>query len=153
MRDRVLTYFGYDGEIELPEEGVAVYNGEPHYFWLRTALPEPRTAIFDIAPIDQRLLDAVTEYEAIWRKWDLSYHAGEVELSTHPLLEGNNPRYAALVEQIGTRAEALRKIAHQKRGLIDVSEKHILDTQRYAGKQWPYPGMRSAELEVTWEAS
>lgn len=153
MRDPVLTYFVYDGEIELPEEGVAIYNGEPHYFWLRTPLPEPRTAIFDIAPIDQCLLDTVTEYEATWRKWDFSYHAGEVELSTHPALEGNNPRYSALVEQIGTRAKALRKIAHQKRGLIEVSEKYMLDTRRYAGTKWPVPGMRSAELEVTWEDS
>ncbi len=153
MRDLVLTYFVYDGEIELPEEGVAICNGEPHYFWLRTPLPEPGTAIFDVAPIDQRLLDAVTEYEAIWRKWNFSYHAGEVELSTHPLLEGNNPRYSALVEQIGTRAKALRKIAQQKRGLIELSEKYISDTHRYAGKKWPILGMRSAELEVTWEAS
>ena len=42
MADRIHTYFSYDGETELPEEGVADFNGQLHYFWLRQCLTEPR---------------------------------------------------------------------------------------------------------------
>ncbi|MGE8453169.1 MAG: hypothetical protein ACN6OP_21660, partial [Pseudomonadales bacterium] len=67
MRNPVLTYFVYDGEMELPEEGVAIRSGRPHYFWLRDPLPVLGTAVFDIVPIDQPFLEAVSEFETIWR--------------------------------------------------------------------------------------
>lgn len=152
MEDPVITYFDYDYETELPEEGVTIYDGKPHYFWLCIQLPEPRTAIFDITPIEQSLLDAVSEFEAIWRKWDFAYHAGEVELHTHPGLQGNSPRFAELKEEIASQAKALRSDAHQKCGKVELSENYVMETQQHVGKKWPVPGMRSAELVVVWQA-
>lgn len=150
MRDRVLTYFDFDGETELPVEGVAIHNGSPHYFWLRDPLPKPRTAIFDLAPIDQSLVQAVSELETIWRKWDFAYHSGEVALSTHPGVKGNNPRYTELQEQISAQANELHKVAYQRRGQIELSEQYLSETSQHTGKKWPVLGMRSAELEVPW---
>ena len=151
MRNPVLTYFVYDGEMELPEEGVAIHSGRPHYFWLRDPLPVLGTAVFDIVPIDQPFLEAVSEFETIWREWDLAYHAGEVELSTHPGIQGNNLRFLELQEQIATQAEDLHSAAHQQRGLVKLSERYLAEARRHGGKKWPIPGMRSAELEIVWQ--
>ena len=152
MQYPVITYFDYDAETELPDEGVAIYNGKPHYFWLRTPLPKPRTAEFDITPIEQSLFDAVSEFEAIWRKWDFAYHGGEVELHTHPGVQGNSPRFADLKEKIASQAKALRSDAHQKCGKIELSENYVMETHQRVGKKWPVSGMRSAELAVVWQA-
>src|SRR5262245_46784233 len=111
MPDRVLHYFSYDGEIDLPEEGIADVNGRPHYFWLREEGSEPRTAFFDLAPVDPDLLGWVTEVHAIWHEWDLAYHAGRVDLASHPGRAGNHPRFADLTARIEGRAIALRELS------------------------------------------
>ena len=150
MRDPVITYFDYDGELELPEEGVAICDGSPHYFWLREPLPEPGSAIFDIAPIAKSLLALVSEYESIWRDWDRAYHSGEVELSTHPIVEGNNPRFVELSKHISAQAAELHKMARPRPGVVELSGRFLALSREHAGKRWPIPGFTSAELEITW---
>jgi hypothetical protein len=152
MASPIYSYFDYDGETELPEEGLVDYQGRPHYFWVRDYLGEPATAIFDVAPADQALILAITEQEAIWRHWDAAYHAGETELETHPARPGNNPRFSELALSIQELARALRVSARPIEGVVSVTAQYQKRMQTFVGHKWPCPGMRSAELEITWLA-
>src|SRR6478736_4926602 len=106
MPERIHHYYGYDGEAELPEEGIADFNGQPHYFWLRQFI-DTCIGQFALAPADPELLAWAAEVEALWHKWDVEYHAGRVELATHPMRPGNNPRFVDLMEKIQQRAQSL----------------------------------------------
>ncbi|MGK6310287.1 hypothetical protein [Variovorax sp. DT-64] len=114
MAERVYSYFDYDGEVELPEEGVADFGGAPHYFWLRESSSTPGRGIFDLAPIGVTLLADVVEAEAIWHAWDLDYHAGRVELDCHPMRSGVNLHFADLMRDISTAASLLREDAFRR---------------------------------------
>lgn len=149
MPDRIHTYFSYDGETDLPKEGVADFHGQPHYFWLRQCSTEPRCGLFDLAPVDLELLTWARELEAIWHKWDLAYHAGKVELATHPLRAGNNHRYVELSAQVAQRAQALRSTARAVVGLVSTSAEYLSRMRPFDGQKWPVPGTYSPELEVT----
>ena len=154
MSERIHTYFSYDGETGLPEEGIADFGGRPHYFWLNQCTSEPHCGLFDLAPADVELFAMARELEAIWHEWDLAYHAGKKELKTHPLRSGNNPRYVELSAQVSRRAEALRSMAKVATGVISTSAEYLARMQPFAGKKWPVPGTYSLELEGTWrEAS
>lgn len=150
MSERVYSYFAYDGEAELPEEGVASFRDEPHYFWLREALLHPGQGLFDIAPIDAGLLSLVIEAEDMWHAWDLDYHAGRVELASHPAKAGINPRFVTLKSEISHAASVLRGSSFSTMGLFAATESFLTLAARLAGQRWPVVGMHSAELEVTW---
>jgi len=150
MPDRIHTYFSYDGETGLPEEGVADFHGQPHYFWLRQSSAEPRCGLFDLAPVDLELLEWARELEAIWHEWDPAYHAGKVELATHPVRAGSNPRYAELSAQVAQRARALHSTTSPVVGLVSTSAEYLARMRPFVGQKWPVPGTYSPELEVTW---
>jgi hypothetical protein len=150
MAERIRHYFSYDGETELPEEGVADYHGRPHYFWLRESLAERRTGVFDLALIDSELLGWVDEAGAMWHEWDVAYHAGEVEVTTHPKIAGNNPRFVELAAQIEQRAQALRGNSTSVVGVIHTSPEYLELIRPFSGQRWPIPGLYSPVLEVTW---
>ncbi|QXI26144.1 hypothetical protein [Pseudomonas vanderleydeniana] len=148
--ERVYSYFGYDGEIELPEEGVADCGGVPHYFWLREGSSTPEHGIYDLAPIDVILLDKVVEAEAIWRAWDLDYHAGKVELDSHPRRPGVNLRFANLIHEISAASSRLRADAFRRGAIFRPTQAYQVHASQFQGKRWPAPGLYSATLEVSW---
>jgi hypothetical protein len=149
MPERIHHYYGYDGETELPDEGIADFNGQPHYFWLRQSI-EPCTGLFDLAPADPELLVWAAETEAVWHHWDVEYHAGLVELDTHPMRPGNNPRFIELMEKIQNRARALSASSRKGVGVVRVSPAFLEHSRQFAGQKWPIPGMYSANLGVIW---
>jgi len=153
MAERVHTYFSYDGEAGLPEEGIVNFNGVPHYFWLNQCCPEPHFGIFELAPASPALLSLSKEHDAIWRKWDLAYHAGEVELDTHPMRAGNNPRFAQLSAQIDECAAALRTKSIRATGVVSTATDYLEKMRPFVGMKWPVPGTYSAELEITWKST
>lgn len=150
MAQRIYTYFSYDGETDLPEEGVADFHGTPHYFWLRRCSTEPNIGLFDLAPVDSELLAMVNEQQAIWHQWDLAYHAGEVELTTHPARAGNNQRYVELSTQVAQRVASLPKTENSVVGEVRATKEYVERMRPFIGQKWPAPGTHSPELEVTW---
>jgi hypothetical protein len=150
MAQRIYAYFSYDGETDLPEEGVADFRGSPHYFWLRQCSAEPKTGLFDLAPISPEILALVNERQEIWHQWDLAYHAGEVELATHPARTGNHPRYLELSEQLAQRVATLPSTATAVSGTVGTTQEYLERMRPFAGQKWPVPGTYSPELEVTW---
>ncbi|WP_143042593.1 hypothetical protein [Variovorax sp. YR634] len=153
MAERVYSYFDYDGEIELPWEGVADFAGMPHYFWLHESSSTPRSGIFDLAPVDATLLSRVVEMEAIWHAWDLDYHAGKVALDSHPLRSGVNPQFVNLKIEISNAAYLLRDATFRRRAIFRATEAFLALASRFEGKRWPIPGFHSATLEVCWSNS
>jgi len=83
----VTIYWDFDGENDIPVSGVAEFQGKAHYFVLRGyEFDHPRTADFDLAPVSELVLPRILELAAIWRRWELAYHGGEVALDTWPAL-------------------------------------------------------------------
>lgn len=152
VSEQVYSYFDYDGETELPEEGVADFRGAPHYFWLRKDL-DARHGVFDIVPIDDALLSRVVESQSIFHAWDVDYHAGRVELETHPMRPGMNDRFVTLRREICDAASALREKAFQQNGLFSPAPSWVKHSSQFAGRRWPIPGLYSFILEVTWAAA
>lgn len=153
MKDRIRHYFGYDGEIELPEEGIADFLGQPHYFWLVQGLMDERAGEFEIAPVGPELLDHVNEIGAIWHAWDVAYHAGTVELSSHPMQPGSNPRYVELIARVEQSALVLRQDAIPIVGAVSTSPEYLAHVQQFVGQKWPAPGTCSPVLEIEWRAA
>ncbi|WP_157257175.1 hypothetical protein [Methyloversatilis discipulorum] len=150
MAERIHTYFSYDGETDLPKEGIADFQGKPHYFWLSQCSSEPRAGLYELAPIDAELLALARERESIWHEWDLAYHAGKVGLATHPIQPGNSPRYVELTAQIAQRAEVIRATTRTAIGTVSTSADYLDRMRPFVGQKWPVPGTYSPELEVEW---
>lgn len=148
--ERVYSYFDYDGEVELPEEGVADCGGTPHYFWLCEGSSTPGHGTYDLAPINAILLAKVIEAEAIWHTWDLDYHAGRVELESHPIRSGVNLQFANLIQEISAAASRLRPDAYRRAATFSPTEAYLAYASQFQGKRWPVPGLYSATLEVSW---
>ncbi|MDM0086621.1 hypothetical protein [Variovorax sp. J2P1-31] len=148
--ERVYSYFDYDGEVELPEEGVADCGGAPHYFWLREGSSTPRHGIYDLAPIDAILLAKVVEAEAIWHAWDLDYHAGRVELDSYPMRSGVNLHFSNLMREISAAASRLCVDTFRRGATFMPTQAYLADASQFQGKRWPAPGLHSATFEVSW---
>jgi hypothetical protein len=77
--------------------GIADFMGVPHYFEQEWSEQEQDyLPIFSLKPIAQSTLIQVLEQWQIFRAWELAFHRGELEQSTHPGLPGQNARYAEL---------------------------------------------------------
>ena len=110
-------------------------------FAVGTSAPaQPRTSCFRL--IDPEALSLTLEPEEIWRAWNSAFHRGDVALSTHPALPGQNPRFT----EITRRLEMSIVIAPTREGRLR-AEFHTLPNQDHL----PPGPMR--ELEVEWAAA
>ena len=82
MRERVYTVNDYyDG----PRNGVADFRGQPHiYLCMWDKANDDWAEEFLLEPIDAEFLEQVLNDWGIWRKWEASYHRGEVTADSHP---------------------------------------------------------------------
>jgi hypothetical protein len=63
--------------------------------------------LFELRPIDEETLRLAVEDWAIWLRWEEAFHAGRVDLSTHPALPDERPRHEQLKALITPRLEGL----------------------------------------------
>jgi hypothetical protein len=144
-------YGEYDGEIELPESGVAEFKGKPHYFWLSAYRHEgPRCAEFELAPVSPEAFPLVVEQAGIWRRWELAYHGGEVPLETWPALPADRDADTRLRAFFEADHASSRKHVFRRVGTFQTSATYEEEMAGLPAKKWPVPGWYSAELQVTW---
>ena len=103
--NRVLTVWDYyDG----PRSGIAEYEGRPHYYeseWDEAAGVYAET--FRLSPVDDETVHLALNQWKIWREWELAFHRGEKEHSTHPELSGQDSMYAQLESELQARITSL----------------------------------------------
>ena len=129
----------YDG----PRSGIADFNGSPDYFSCELcAVDGEYLDKFKLAPIDIAFLCIAKENWAIYKKWEAKFHAGLVELNSHPGHGGIDERYDELemeLQGLIKKLAALDKRYVPQFRAIDSQGEHRVGVLR--------------ELEVFWEAS
>ena len=82
--------------------------------------------MYELWPVDETLLALTTEQWHIWRAWEKRFYARQASSETHPLLKGQNHRYAelqALIEQrLKTRGAPMYRALAKFRPREDQSE-------------------------------
>lgn len=92
--ERVYTVSDYyDG----PRKGVANFEGQPHlYDCIFDEAKGNYSDSFLLMPIDTESFRLAVEDWAIWQRWELAYHTGKADLSTHPALPNERRRHDEL---------------------------------------------------------
>src|SRR5262245_43717597 len=92
--ERVYTVIDYyDG----PRKGIADYCGKPHLYECVFDESESNySENFLLAPLDDEAFRFAMEDWAIWQRWELAYHTGKVDFSTHPALPQDRERQKEL---------------------------------------------------------
>ena len=107
--ERVYTVWDYyDG----PRSGIADYGGVPHHFV--NEFDEDKddyTNTFTLRPIDNTTLQLIIKQWDIWRSWELAFHSGQRDKSSHPALPGQDETYAQLGIEIKTEIDTNTAIA------------------------------------------
>ena len=83
----------YDG----PRKGIADFQGEPHIY--ESIFDESKgkySELFRLAPIAPETFWAAMEDWAIWQRYELAYHSGKADLSSHPALPHETQRHSEL---------------------------------------------------------
>jgi hypothetical protein len=83
----------YDG----PRQGIANYLGTPHFYeCIFENAEQDYSELFRLTPIDAEIFQLAVEDWAIWRRWELAFHAGTVDAKTHPALPQEAQRHEEL---------------------------------------------------------
>ena len=88
MVHTVMDY--YDG----PRSGIANYEGTPHFY--ECIFDEQKgnyTDEFRLTPIDPETFRLALEDWEIWKRWEIAFHAGKADQSTHPCLPQDRKRH------------------------------------------------------------
>ncbi|HEY4370006.1 MAG TPA: hypothetical protein VGN07_22425 [Steroidobacteraceae bacterium] len=136
MFERVYTVNDYyDG----PRSGVADYRGHPHHYqsdWDEQA--DDYADTFSLVPADPETLELVLEQWALWRRWEIAFHSGEVTQESHPGQSGQSPRYAEI------------KVLPKGRFAAEFHAVRARGNFRAAENQPSLPAGVWRELEVEW---
>jgi hypothetical protein len=80
----------YDG----PRSGIANYGGSPHlYECIFDEQKEDYTDVFRLTPIDTETFKLALEDWTIWKRWEIAFHSGITDHSTHPCLPEDRQRH------------------------------------------------------------
>jgi hypothetical protein len=91
-----------------PRTGVASFLGQPNYFFCQwDDAADDYSCNYALSPIDADTFELVLQQSAIWQKWELAFHAGQVSSESHPSFGGRDPRYDQLQVLLQARIEAL----------------------------------------------
>ena len=96
--ERVFTVTDYhDG----PRKGIANHEGEPHFYECIFAEGEDEySELFRLTPLGTDTFQLAMEDWAIWRRWEEVFHAGNVDISTHPALPHETARHEELKQTL-----------------------------------------------------
>jgi hypothetical protein len=85
----------YDG----PRRGIADYEGNPHlYECIFDESKDDYSNQFLVMPLDPETFQLAMEDWTIWKRWEVAFHAGQTDLSTHPALPSDRERHNELRE-------------------------------------------------------
>jgi hypothetical protein len=92
--ERVFTVTDYyDG----PRKGLANFLGKPHlYECIFDQIKGDYSDLFRLTPIDVETFQLAMEDWSIWQRWELAFHSGKADLSTHPALPQDASRHKEL---------------------------------------------------------
>lgn len=105
----------YDG----PRRGVADFRGQPHLYEFVFDTSNDYSDLFLLMPLDAENFRLVLEAWAIWQRWELAFHSGKADLSTHPALPQDSERHKELEGILKSvllidSTKAVRRIGHFK---------------------------------------
>jgi hypothetical protein len=138
--ERVYAVWDY---YEGPRSGIADYGGAPHHFL--NDFDEDNDDYMDtftLRPIDDATLQLILRQRDIWRDWELAFHCGQRDKSSHPALPGQDETYAQLGIEIKTEIET--------NTAVPVIATAIFRSQ---ANQRELPKGMLPELEVEWTCS
>jgi hypothetical protein len=89
--EEVFTVTGYyDG----PRQGIANFQGQPHFYDCAFAEHGPDYSnVYWLTPVRQEIFLLAMEDWAIWKRWERTFHAGEVTHDSHPALPAERNRH------------------------------------------------------------
>src|SRR2546421_2606235 len=83
----------YDG----PRRGLANCQGKPHFY--ECVFDEGKDEYSDqyrLTPIDEKTFKLAMEDWEIWRRWEIAFHVGKADISSHPALPEDRSRHEEL---------------------------------------------------------
>jgi len=111
MSERVLMIWDYyDG----PREGLALYNGLPHYFkCIFDESIDEYSDVFELYPVGDEFLELAQEQDEIFREWLNRYSKGLASRETHPGHRGVNPKFDELSDLLDSAIQRLKPLANR----------------------------------------
>ncbi|MGA2218604.1 MAG: hypothetical protein ABSG51_10990 [Terracidiphilus sp.] len=80
----------YDG----PRQGIAHFNGSPYFYdCIFDEKKQDYSNQYQLTQISQEIFDLAIEDWAIWKRWDSAFHAGKVNIKSHPALPEDKARH------------------------------------------------------------
>jgi hypothetical protein len=128
----------YDG----PRSGIADYDGSPHFYdCIFDEQKDDYSDSFLLTPIDPETFKLAMEDWEIWRRWEVAFHSGKADLSTHPCLPQDCKRHHELKPILDRNLVTDPKIAITRVGKFEA----------IGTSQLPKGVLR--RLQVKWELS
>jgi len=92
--ERVFTVTDYyDG----PRKGIANYHGLPHLDeCIFDEAKDDYSELFRLTPLDTEIVRLAMEDWNIWRRWEMAFHSGKADISSHPALPNETKRHTEL---------------------------------------------------------
>jgi hypothetical protein len=107
----------YDG----PRQGIANHLDTPHFYeCLFDEAKDNYSDLFLLTPITKEIFDLAMEDWAIWRRWELAFHAGTAGAETHPALPHEAERHAELKQILDKALVTNQTKAFTRRGQFHV---------------------------------
>jgi hypothetical protein len=126
----------YDG----PRSGIANYTGSPHFYdCIFDEQKDDYTDLFRLTPIAPETFNLAMEDWEIWRRWEIAFHSGKTDLSTHPCLPQDYRRHHEIKPILDRKLVTDPKIAITRVGKFEAIGNARLPTSLLR------------ELEVKWE--
>jgi hypothetical protein len=80
-----------------PRQGIANYLGTPHFYeCVFDKAKQDYSQLFRLTPIGPEIFQMAMEDWAIWEQWKSAFHAGTVDVKTHPALPHETERHEEL---------------------------------------------------------
>jgi hypothetical protein len=106
----------YDG----PRSGIADYEGSPHFYYcIFDEHKDDYTDVFSLTPIDPETFKLAMEDWEIWRRWEIAFHSGKTDLSTHPCLPQDYKRHHEIKLILDRKLVTAPKIAITRVGKFE----------------------------------
>jgi len=116
--ERVFTVTDYyDG----PRKGIANHQGEPHFYeCIFDEAKDDYLQLFRLTPVDAQTFQLALEDWSIWQRWEVAFHAGKADTSTHPALRQDANRHAELKQILDKSLATDAEKAFTKSGRFEV---------------------------------
>jgi len=106
----------YDG----PRSGIADRAGSPHFYeCIFDEQKDNYTDVFRLTPIDTETYKLAMEDWTIWKRWEIAFHSGKTDLSTHPCLPEDHQRHHEIKPILDKRLVTEPRVAISRVGRFE----------------------------------